>query len=217
MLTPPRSTAPFWSAAPDRILPVCPGWMPTPVACLLNKPEMTFKRGRREDKGSRLLLNCISAPEPFAHQFLGLMPLPMNRAANRRGGEEAAAPEGDSLPQTGIDSSHGRAIVTPTPLSSVRRLILCDCGFVIAVTRSVQLGVVLLCECRILQETLHELAELCHTGRRRPFLFDTFSPPSVVRLRKRWDQRYQNHPRSFARRSDDNRVPHPPREKEAAG
>src|SRR5580704_6011677 len=109
MLTPPLSTAPFWSAAPDRMLPVWPGWMPTPVACLLNKPEMTFKRGRSEAKGSRLLLNCMSAPDPLAHQFGGLMPLPMNRAANRLGDGEVGVPGADSLPQTDIDSSHGRA------------------------------------------------------------------------------------------------------------
>ena len=74
-------------------------------------------------RGWRLLLSSMSAPAPFAHQFFGLMPLPMNRAANRLGGVAAAVPEAGSLPQTGIDSSQGRAIVTPTPLSKVRRLI----------------------------------------------------------------------------------------------
>jgi len=97
---------------------------------------MTFSRGRSEDRGSRLLLNSMSAPVPFAHQFLGLMPLPMNRAANRLGGEEAAAPEVDSLPSSGIASSHGMAIVTPTPLSNARRLILFACEFIISIPRT---------------------------------------------------------------------------------
>src|SRR5207248_2514752 len=111
MLTPPRSTAPFCSAAPDRMLPVCPGWMPTPVAALLNKPEMTFSRGRSDDNGSSVLLSCMSARETLAHQFLGLMPLPMKRAANRRGCAAWDEREPDSLPATGIDSSQGRPIV----------------------------------------------------------------------------------------------------------
>ena len=69
----------------------------------------------------------MSAPEPFAHQFFGLMPLPMNRAANRLGVAEGRVPEAVSLPQTGSDSSQGRAIVTPTPFSNVRRVSLCGC------------------------------------------------------------------------------------------
>src|SRR5262245_26400277 len=120
MLTPPRSTAPFCNAAPDRMLPVWPGWMPTPVACLLNRPEMTLSRGRNSDRGSRLLLSSMSEPDPLAHQCLGLMPLPMNRAAKRWGGEEVA--DDDLLPQTGSDSSQGRAMVTPTPVRKVRRV-----------------------------------------------------------------------------------------------
>src|SRR5262245_44882103 len=123
MLTPPRSTDPFCKAAPERMLPVCPGWMPTPVAALLNKPETTFSRGRREARGSRLLLSSMSAPDPLAHQCLGLTPLPMNRAAKRRGCADADGDEGASLPQPDIDSSQGRAIVTPMPLSKARRVI----------------------------------------------------------------------------------------------
>ena len=46
MLTPPLSTAPFCNAAPERMLPVWPGWMPTPVAFLLNSPVTTFSRIR---------------------------------------------------------------------------------------------------------------------------------------------------------------------------
>src|SRR6266702_1771291 len=94
---------------------------------------MTFKRGRSGFNGSRLLLNSMSAPEPFAHQFLGLMPLPMNRAARRWGGVEAGVPEAALVPQTGIDSSQGRAMLTPTPVRKVRREIVCECGFLMAV------------------------------------------------------------------------------------
>src|SRR5260370_29288169 len=118
---PPCRTAPLCSAAPDRMLQVCPGWMPTPVACLLNSPEMTLSRGRSGASGSRLLLSAMSAPAPLADQFLGLMPLPMNRAANRLGGAAGGVREADSLPQPDSDSSQGRAIVTPMPLSRVRR------------------------------------------------------------------------------------------------
>ena len=39
-LMPPFSSAPFFKAAPERMLPVWPGWMPTPRACLLNSPLM---------------------------------------------------------------------------------------------------------------------------------------------------------------------------------
>src|SRR5260370_23663632 len=120
---PPCRTAPLCSAAPDRMLQVCPGWMPTPVACLLNSPEMTLSRGRSGASGSRLLLSSMSAPAPLADQFLGLMPLPMNKAAKRCGCAAAAVPGAVALPQPETDSSQGRAIVTPTPLSSVRRVI----------------------------------------------------------------------------------------------
>ena len=126
---PPRSSEPFCSETPERMLPVWPGWMPTPVAALLNRPEMTFNRGRSEDKGSRLLLSSMSAPEPFAAQCLGLMPLPMNSAANRLGAGEPAVAAAERVPQTGTDSSHGRAIVTPRPFNSVRRLSLHESEF----------------------------------------------------------------------------------------
>src|ERR1700733_3004096 len=108
MLMPPRSTAPLCRAAPDRILPVCPGWMPTPVACLLNSPETTFSFVLNGASGWRLLLSSIVWPEPFAHQLFGLIPLPMNRAAKRLGNPDAPSTDEDSPPQTGIDSSQGR-------------------------------------------------------------------------------------------------------------
>src|SRR5436309_1746201 len=97
--------------------------MPTPVACLLNRPEITFILAANGCIGSRHLLSSISLPEPLAHQLLGLMPLPMKSAAKRRGRLLApaaltvAAPvAAGSAPQTGSDSSQGKAIVTPTPL-----------------------------------------------------------------------------------------------------
>src|SRR5260370_35348 len=67
--------------------------MPTPVAALLNRPETTFSRERSEDRGCRLLLSSMSAPEPLAPQFLGLMPLPMNSTAKRRGGIDIGEPQ----------------------------------------------------------------------------------------------------------------------------
>ena len=73
--------------------------------------------------GWRLLLSSIAAPEPLAHQWSGLMPLPMNSAANRLGKSGQSRRSPASPPQTGIDSSQGRAIVTPAPRSNVRRLI----------------------------------------------------------------------------------------------
>src|SRR5262249_25935529 len=121
MLTPPLSTAPFWSAAPERMLPVWPGWMPTPVAFLLNRPVMTFSRVRKGARGSRLLLNSMAAPDPLAHQWFGLMPLPMNRAAKRWGKAGGPRVEAGSSPHTGRDPSQGRAMATPTPRSIVRR------------------------------------------------------------------------------------------------
>src|SRR5438445_6336664 len=126
MLTPPCRTAPFCRAAPDRMLPVWPGWMPTPVACLLNRPETTLSRERNGASGSRLLLSSMSAPDPLADQLLGLMPLPMKRAAKRFGGAAGGAPEGASPPQPERDSSQGRAMVTPTPRRRARRVNLWD-------------------------------------------------------------------------------------------
>src|SRR6266508_2912420 len=111
--------------------------MPTPVACLLNNPETTFNRGRSEANGWRLLLSCMSAPDPLAPQFFGLMPLPMNSAAKRLGCTAGEVREVASLPPTGIDSSHGRPIVTPTPRRNVRRLSLCGGGFIVSISGQV--------------------------------------------------------------------------------
>ena len=59
--------------------------MPTPVAFLLKSPEMTFSFARNGSMGSSDLLSSMSLPAPLADQCLGLIPLPMKRAANRCG------------------------------------------------------------------------------------------------------------------------------------
>src|SRR3954464_9596569 len=98
MLMSPRSSAPFWSDAPDRMLPVWPGWMPTPVACLLNRPVTKFILALKGAIGSRLLPSSMSGdplrgyPDPLAHQWSELMPQAMNRAANRFGHGTGAPP-----------------------------------------------------------------------------------------------------------------------------
>src|SRR5262245_33738311 len=95
--------------------------MPTPVAFLLKRPVMKFILAFSGAIGSRLLPSCMSVPAPLAHQWLALMPQPMNKAAKRLGHGAGTPPFGGAEPQTGIDSSHGRAIVTPTPRRNVRR------------------------------------------------------------------------------------------------
>src|SRR5882672_2419280 len=95
--------------------------MPTPVACLLKRPVMKFILLFNGAIGSRLLPNSMSTPAPFAHQCFELMPLPMNNAAKRLGNGPGVPSFADSAPQTGIDSSQGRAIATPTPRRKRRR------------------------------------------------------------------------------------------------
>src|SRR5262245_2367654 len=95
--------------------------MPTPVAFLLNRPVTTFNRVRNAARGSRLLLSSMSAPAPLAHQWFGLIPLPMNSAAKRLGKADGPPPDAVSPPHPGRDSSQGRAMATPTPRSMVRR------------------------------------------------------------------------------------------------
>src|SRR3954447_10710211 len=74
---------------------------------------MTFNFFFTGSSGSRLLESFISAPCPLAHQWFPLMPLPMNITAKRLGAVVA--------PQTGIDSNHGSAIVTPAPRRNILR------------------------------------------------------------------------------------------------
>src|SRR4051812_4052478 len=96
--------------------------MPFPVAFLLNRPWMTLTLPLIGSSGFSDLLSSKVEPEPFAHQCSGLMPVPMNRTPKRFGARgkpvsaaRAVAPKPES------DSSHGSAIVTPTPRKKVRR------------------------------------------------------------------------------------------------
>src|SRR3954467_8601350 len=82
---------------------------------------MTLILALRGARGSRVLLSSIEAPEPFADQCSGLMPQPMNSAANRLGHANGTPAATGVAPQTGTDSSHGSAMVTPTPRRNVRR------------------------------------------------------------------------------------------------
>src|SRR5215204_5480214 len=105
--------------------------MPTPTAVGLYSPLTTLIFVLTFSSGSRLLPSFMSAPLPLAHQWLPLMPLPMNSTATRCGNALAAAPAAPDAtapaeavgvaPHTGIDSSHGSAIVTPAPCRNVRR------------------------------------------------------------------------------------------------
>src|SRR5271163_418145 len=121
ILMPPLSSAPFWRAAPERILPVCPGWIPTPLARLLKRPETTLILVFSGAKGSRHKPSSILSPDPLAHQLVGLTPHPMKSAANRLGQAAGKSPAIAVAPHTGTDSSHGSAIVTPAPRRNVRR------------------------------------------------------------------------------------------------
>src|SRR5688572_11250370 len=93
--------------------------MPMPTAGLLNKPLMTTIFFLSGSSGCSDLLSFISAPLPRAHQWLPLMPLPMNITAKRFGNTVAAAADCDGAAHAS-DSSHGSAIVTPTPRRTVR-------------------------------------------------------------------------------------------------
>ena len=78
---------------------------------------MTLSRDRNGASGSRLLLSSIAGAGALRPPVPGLMPLPMNSAAKRFGVGRGGIPFGES----GNDSSHGRAIVTPRPRRRVRR------------------------------------------------------------------------------------------------
>src|SRR5581483_3277281 len=95
--------------------------MPTPVAFLLNRPSRTFSLFLKGASGSSVLLSSIAAPAPLAHQWSGLMPHAMNSVANRLGHGAGTSPAIVAEPQTGTDSSHGRAIATPVPRRNARR------------------------------------------------------------------------------------------------
>src|SRR5579871_1672644 len=103
------------------MLPVMPGWIPTPVEGLLKSPLMTLRRVLSGSSGCRLLLSSMLAPSPFAHQLLGLMPVPINWTTKRLGGALGACGASAAAPQTGTDSSHGSAMTTPAPRRNIRR------------------------------------------------------------------------------------------------
>src|SRR5881394_4221045 len=91
--------------------------MPTPTPGLLNRPLMTMTLRLIGSSGLSDRLNVIPASAPFAHQWLPLMPLPMNSTANRFGTGSLAL---EAPAQAGSDSIHGNATVAPIPRRTVR-------------------------------------------------------------------------------------------------
>src|SRR6185295_10164237 len=91
--------------------------MPWPVAALLKRPSMTLILCFSGSSGARVLLSFMSAPEPSALQLFSLMPLPMNMTPKRFGKTVGAVVS----PNTGSDSSQGRATATPAPRRTARR------------------------------------------------------------------------------------------------
>src|SRR6185295_6121984 len=112
---PDLTIGPFWMGTPDSRLPVCPGWMPIPTAGLLKRPLTTLIFFFSGSSGASDLLNSSSAPAPLAHQWFPLIPLPMNSTAKRLGNGGSARTAATGLLQAGKDSSHGSAMLTPTP------------------------------------------------------------------------------------------------------
>ena len=93
-----------------------------PRGLLVEQARDHVQSGLERRQGLEALAQLHVEPEPLAHQWSGLIPLPMKSAANRAG-KAWAAPAAASPPHTGSDSSQGRAIATPAPRSTVRRLI----------------------------------------------------------------------------------------------
>src|SRR5512132_2016248 len=94
--------------------------MPIPTAGLLKRPLTMLIFFFSGSSGASDLLNFSSVPAPLAHQWFPLMPLPMNSTAKRLGNGPAARSAATGLPQAGSDSSHGSAMLTPTPRNTVR-------------------------------------------------------------------------------------------------
>src|SRR5262249_10335703 len=80
---------------------------------------------RKGVRGASTLPSSMRSPSPRAHHSRLWKPLPENSAAKRTGASLALAAFGSS-PQTGSDSSHGSATVTPTPRRKVRRESWCE-------------------------------------------------------------------------------------------
>src|SRR4051812_31664014 len=95
--------------------------MPCPVAALLNSPSMTLIFDLRGSSGASDSPSSIPAPDPLAHQRPGLIPVPMNNTAKRCGCAAVVAAEAALTPKPDSDSSHGSAIVTPTPWRKILR------------------------------------------------------------------------------------------------
>src|SRR5688572_26355618 len=130
MLMPPWSEAPLVSGTPDRMLPVMPGWMPTPTAAWLKRPLMKLILVLTPSSGDSVSPSSIAAPLPVAVQYFGVTPLPMKSTASRLGGATGVLVLAiGSAPQTGKDSSHGSAITTPAPRRKRRRVNCSDLGF----------------------------------------------------------------------------------------
>src|SRR5436305_14994000 len=94
--------------------------MPPMSASWLYRPLKNSIFSRNGRKGSSTLPSSILSPSPLAHHSLLWKPLPANRQAKRTGGSEARS-FGFSSPQTGTDSNHGSAIVTPRQRKNARR------------------------------------------------------------------------------------------------
>src|ERR1041384_3895284 len=91
--------------------------MPIPTAGLLKRPLMTMTLRLIGASGLSDRLNVIPASAPFAHQWLPLMPLPMNSTANRFGSGSLAL---EAPATAGSDSIHGNATVAPQPQRTQR-------------------------------------------------------------------------------------------------
>ena len=100
------------------MLPVCAGWMPTPVACLLNRPWMTLILGFSGSSGSRRLAELHVGARAF-----GAPVIRVDAVAHEQDGEPLREGAGARWrrAKAGSDSSQGRAIVTPAPRRTVRR------------------------------------------------------------------------------------------------
>src|SRR5947199_3968603 len=74
--------------------------------------------------GASDLPSSIASAVPLAHQWGGLIPLPMNITAKRLGNAAvapASAADAEPISRSASDSSQGKAIVTPTPRRNVLR------------------------------------------------------------------------------------------------
>ena len=122
MLVPERISPPEASGAPESRLPVCELWMfplsASVVVQAADEEQLLAEVGQRREHLAQLHL-------------LRLRPWPTTPCcesrcrrtghASRTGASLAGFAPAATSPQTGSDSSHGRAMVTPTPRSIVRR------------------------------------------------------------------------------------------------